>query len=419
MMVSQTVLPYVIDQGRMGFGYIWSRSRFRAQVNQDDLNEMATPPDFDLPPRYGEYHATLFVAFALSSGIPFLMHLFCAFLLFGFFSDRLALLRLAEKPVATDESLSILSLSIVPYAAVLHFGFGVWMYGAASTRYIEGGPGYDVSDPGDVGGLFKSGDMTFAQQFDPRKRIWKMAALPQFVGFVVVCVVLLFRVLARPVERYVMSFQDKKRRHIWEDVTELPPLNVVMPQYMVRKKKVRAGAVADAADASRSGEAAGPMAVLKNVVFAENGRPIQWKGALHYDMTTDHRHVMSFAHLSATGKLSDEEARLFTVFDHGNRGRRPPKAKLRTMTRKETIRFAQMPPPDEDDEEVAEGDVEYEDQEYYEEDDEAVAKKEKNTTSVKPGTRPGMQPGGDASSRRRMPGDEEDPYEPPRTAAQI
>lgn len=428
MMVSQTVLPYFIDHFRMGIRYIWMRIRVRAQVNQHDMDELFSPPDFDLPPRYGEYHATLFVAFTLSSGIPFLMHLLCAFLLIGFISDRVALLRIAERPEPTDESLSILSLDIVPYAAVLHFAFGVWMYGAASTRYIQGGPGYDLAHPKDVSELVKGADMTFADQFNPRKRIFKMAALPQFVGFVVTCSVLLFRVLARPAARYVKSFQDKKKRQMWEEVTELPPVNVVMPQYMHRKKKVRPGSHNDLAgkpSSAEEGNMGGPSVFVKNVVFAADGRAIQWKGALNYDMTTDHRHSESFARMSAGGKLSDDEARLFTVFDHGRRGRRPPKPRDSRMTRKETLRQAQREEDESFDhmEEVAEGDEEeggYDSYSDHDHEEEVKRKKGKGPReeSFKPGSRPGKQPGGADNSRSRG-GDEEDPYEPPKTASQI
>lgn len=345
MMAAQTVLPYMVDQGRMVIRYLWMRLRMRNMVSQHDLDELFSPPDFDLPPRYGEYHATLFVAFTLSSGIPIMMHFLCAFLLFGFVSDRIALLRLSERPEPTDESLSILSLDIVPFAAILHFAFGVWMFGAASGRYVNGGPSYDTGTQA-VDDLVMNADLSLRDQFNPRKRIFKMAALPQFVGFVVVVSILMVRMLATPVARYVKSFQNKKRRVIWEDVTALPPLNVVMPQYMHRKKKgaKAAGSQGDLAkgqEGKDAAEPAGPSVLVKNVVFADDGRPIQWKGALNYDMTTDHRHVESFARMSESGKLSEAEAMLFTVFDHGRRGKRPPKPKESRMTRKETIRAAE------------------------------------------------------------------------------
>ena len=185
------------------------RSRRPGVITQQQLDETYMHFNFELAQRYGEQTAFIFLVLMLSSGLPVLIWFGCAYFLIWFWSDKTFLLRASRTPVAYDSALSRFALKLLPWAAALHFAFGTWMYADAGTdsalqllhRTVgsSGVAGVTVDD-----GLRQNTDLS--SQFNFRTRILKVAALPQFVGLLLITAISVLIVLLRVIRRIVGVF---------------------------------------------------------------------------------------------------------------------------------------------------------------------------------------------------------------------
>ena len=326
-MAAQAFVPHMLYMGKIALRWTYNAATRNQCPNQEALKSNLGPAEFNMPTRYGQMHATLYVTFALSSGIPVLTHFACFYMLLSFITDRVALLRCAAKPPVSDESLSFNSLDSLPVAVVLHFAGGVWMFGAVGTRYVSGG----YMDTSGVSPLQTelSQDATFADQFNVRKRLLKLTAMPQFVGFVVSLVLLFVYYYGSHAVRLAKALRI---RHSGEPAADedksekLPPLAVLLPP-----TELGEGA-AHKAYATLFGVAQVPLLAA----LGADGTSITWDGPVCYDVTVDSRHISDLAELGATGDgLTLTEAATFTVFSHGGRGRCPSVKAALVLTRRQ------------------------------------------------------------------------------------
>jgi len=238
-------------------------------------------------------HATMFVAFTLSAGIPIMMHCMCAYLVLAFFADRLALLRLVERPPPGDASLSFQSLEMLPWATVLHFAFGVWFFAAAGQRSVVGAK-KPITDGNMVLIAENAQDLTFGDQFNVHRRILKMASLPQFVAFLVTLTLLLGYYLQGPVRRYSGLMCGGAGGD--PELAGMPAIRDVMPKRPKRGKGHEGSVVGsgvgsgftspsavsmsdgtDATDGTPGGDAGAEDAPIEpHVLVTADGRELSW-----------------------------------------------------------------------------------------------------------------------------------------------
>jgi hypothetical protein len=180
------------------------RSRRLGSITQQQLNETFTHFSFQLAQRYGEQSAYIFLVLVLSAGLPVLVHFGCAYFFIWFWSDKIYLLRAARTPVAYDSTLSAFTLKLLPWAALLHFAFGTWLYSDAGSDNALDLLSTTIGTSG-VGGVTVDDalrqNIDLSSQFNFRQRILKVAALPQFAALVLMTAIALLVVVLRVVRR--------------------------------------------------------------------------------------------------------------------------------------------------------------------------------------------------------------------------
>ena len=87
---------------------------------------------FKLEYRYPTLLNVIFVTLTYSSGMPILYPIAACTFSIMYMTDKIALLRLYNRPPMYKASLAKLTLNILPIAIVLHLCIAVWMYGASS-----------------------------------------------------------------------------------------------------------------------------------------------------------------------------------------------------------------------------------------------------------------------------------------------
>ena len=87
---------------------------------------------FKLEDRYPILLNVIFVTLTYSSGMPILYPIAACTFGIMYMTDKIALLRLYNRPPKYKASLAKLTLDILPIALVLHLCIAVWMYGASS-----------------------------------------------------------------------------------------------------------------------------------------------------------------------------------------------------------------------------------------------------------------------------------------------
>lgn len=325
-MAAQVFMPFISELLFMAIGNGIVRLKRNSQANQEQLNELYEVDEFEPHPLYGELQATLFVTMALCPGLPIIVWFFFGFVMNALLLERVKLLRLCKKPERPiNPAMLLAALRLMPWSVFLHFAFGCWMFAAASSKYVYGGWGFNEVDPTPAS-LFET-NVDEADQFNVRKRIWKTGGLPQFVGFVCICVVLPIYNLYGPVRKSVKSLvlSRKGNAGVDDEILALPTLSECRPAYINHRKEGRESSAWGAGqDPSHDGakldaeHSAVSLGSHTNTPRARRSE-LDWNGGLSYDMTTDERHAETFAHVSATGKLSAFEAQRFTVFSHGGR----------------------------------------------------------------------------------------------------
>ena len=285
----------------------------KRQVNQDDLNDLYEPFEFETPKAYGELHASLFVTLAVAPGLPITVWFFVFYLLNVQLKSRWLLLRNVAKPEKSDEVLVMSSLRTLPWASILHFAFGVWMFGAAGTQTVFGS---DASIELSTGNDIYSLDA----QFNPRYRVLKTAAMPQFVAFILCAVLIPAWSYGPSLLSMYFAMTRSRRGNAGIDplVLALPSLSAIRPADVREPVPISTEAEermrSVAAMVGRAGRAAeGPQEKLVKLRLKD----LFWEGSVAYDVTSDERFEKIFRAASASGKLSAFEVARFTVFSHG------------------------------------------------------------------------------------------------------
>lgn len=100
---------------------------------QADLNETFIGPPIDYVLRYVVVLNTIFVCFVFSAGMPLLMPIAAVSLFISFNVDKAAFLYLAQRQPASANSVARYVVGLLPLAALLHLGVGVWMLGSVQV----------------------------------------------------------------------------------------------------------------------------------------------------------------------------------------------------------------------------------------------------------------------------------------------
>ena len=175
------------------------RKRMREiAVTQKKLNESYSGAIFKLEYRYPTVLNVIFVTMLYSSGMPILYPI--AAVTFGvmYITDKVALLRLYNRPPMYKASLARLTLNILPIAIVFHLCMAVWMYGSntlASHPLSYHNTTYTLSLMRKQAQIeFLAGNNTAAEnvahQFNIVSRIEKLNGFIPF--FLLLCIVIYF-----------------------------------------------------------------------------------------------------------------------------------------------------------------------------------------------------------------------------------
>lgn len=102
-------------------------TKYKTQL---EIDNAFVGPEFDLASRYAHLFTIIFTSFMYSGGIPLLNCTCCASFFFIFWVDKFLLLRYYSKPPRYSSELNSHLLKTLPFAAILHCGFSLYMTGA-------------------------------------------------------------------------------------------------------------------------------------------------------------------------------------------------------------------------------------------------------------------------------------------------
>lgn len=99
-------------------------------VIQRDINELYTPPPYDIAARYATGLNAIFVCFFYASSMPLLL-IICGFILLTmYWAEKYILLRYSRRPPNYDRKINERVISILPLAIILHTGVAIVSYGS-------------------------------------------------------------------------------------------------------------------------------------------------------------------------------------------------------------------------------------------------------------------------------------------------
>ena len=113
--------------------YCFRRMRQKKAVTQEQLNELYEGITFDMPLRVATLLNTFFSVMFFSSVVPILIPVACLSFTAQFWVDKIALLRLYQKPAHYDISVISMAVKLMPIALLLHLVFGTWAISDSST----------------------------------------------------------------------------------------------------------------------------------------------------------------------------------------------------------------------------------------------------------------------------------------------
>ena len=184
-MLLNTITPNLLTWLRLCCLDECNRAKMRlTAVTQRQLNIAYSGAVFKLEYRYPTLLNVIFVTFLYSSGMPVLYPIAACTCGIMYWTDKIALLRLYNRPPMYKAALARLTLRILPLAMVFHCCFAVWMYGSdtlashsvsqlANTTYWSSSDGLlDVNT---------SHILTLGEQFNLFERIEKINALIPFL----------------------------------------------------------------------------------------------------------------------------------------------------------------------------------------------------------------------------------------------
>merc|ERR550537_2140577 len=98
-------------------------------LTQDQMNDLYEGPPFELAVQYPVVLNSLFVTLMYCGGMPILIPFATLSFMLSFQFDKLFLLKLYSLPPKYDESLALLTATMLPYGLLLHLGISIWAYG--------------------------------------------------------------------------------------------------------------------------------------------------------------------------------------------------------------------------------------------------------------------------------------------------
>ena len=101
---------------------------FTTSRSQAEYEDLYTGPEFVLQIRYAQLLTMIFFVFTFSSAIPYLYAVLWVIFLFTYLVDKCLLLRFYRLTPGHTKRMSQGVLSLLPWAVVLHFLFGLVAY---------------------------------------------------------------------------------------------------------------------------------------------------------------------------------------------------------------------------------------------------------------------------------------------------
>ena len=170
-------------------------------VTQAQMDELFVGAQFHTPPRYPLVITMVVVSLVYSAGLPMLLPLAAFGFMLQYAVDKWMLLRFYRKPPAYDEGMTRLLITIMPWAALIHFGFAVWQFSSGGLpsaylspqliTYVSNLAG--ISSIGETASNFLTLYSEMAAQYDAVgavPRILRLNTFPLALAFVLLLIVL-------------------------------------------------------------------------------------------------------------------------------------------------------------------------------------------------------------------------------------
>ncbi len=106
-------------------------------ATQAEMDELFVGARFDVASRYPVIMTTMILAIVYSVGVPLLLPLASLAFALQYSVDKAMILCFYRKPPAYDASLARITVSVIPYAILLHIAFSIWMLSAPNVLPSE------------------------------------------------------------------------------------------------------------------------------------------------------------------------------------------------------------------------------------------------------------------------------------------
>ena len=142
-MVANIIYPTVLPL------FIWLLSSCRRscciarQSRLSDIHRIYSGHQFQLSQRYAYLLNTIFVCMLYSSGIPLMMPVACLHFIAVYWIDKISFLRVYSTPPRYDQTLAVLTVQLLPVAAIIHCCIGIWCYSSPIMQYSDPVPNND------------------------------------------------------------------------------------------------------------------------------------------------------------------------------------------------------------------------------------------------------------------------------------
>lgn len=147
--ITLTMIISVFSPHAMNFLFFYPRGGCKRNCcnkgykTQREINTAFQGPEFDIATRYSQVLNVIFTSLLYSGGIPLLNATCCGTMFILYWTDKFLILRHYSKPPRYSDDLNRAFISLLPFAAVFHCGFSLYMLGSESifpeTFYTQGG----------------------------------------------------------------------------------------------------------------------------------------------------------------------------------------------------------------------------------------------------------------------------------------
>ena len=147
-MLMNTITPNLLVWIHLACGGCTRAAMRKRAVTQRQMNMSYSGRVFKLEYRYPTLLNVVFVSMLYSAGMPVLYPIGAVTFTIMYFTDKVALLRLYNRPPKYKASLARLASGAIPVAVVLHLAFAVWMHGG--TLLASHDLAFQTSEDGDA-----------------------------------------------------------------------------------------------------------------------------------------------------------------------------------------------------------------------------------------------------------------------------